>query len=220
MPATSPSAPGTNPLFPIFLTLHELHTLIVGAGEVGHEKMSFILKSSPDAVIHVVAPWVNPEITALLSTLPNHRVTIERREFRTADVEGFDLAVAATNIPELNREVREACKAARVLVNVADTPPLCDFYLGSIVTRGQLKVAISTNGTSPTLAKRMRQVLEEVLPSDVDDLLGNLKVIRDRLKGSFEDKVKALNELTASIVEDGEPVVGSKLVEDREGPAA
>ena len=195
----------SNPLYPVFLKLHTLRTLIVGAGEVGYEKMSFILKSSPDAVITVVAPWVNPEIEALLAGLPGHRVTILRRAFATADVDGCDLAVAATNLPELNREVREACKAAGVLVNVADTPALCDFYLGSIVTRGQLKVAISTNGTSPTLAKRMRQVLEEVLPDDVDDLLANLKTIRDRLRGSFEDKVRALNELTASIVEDGGP---------------
>ena len=192
-----------NPLYPVFLKLHSLRLLIVGAGEVGYEKLSFILKSSPGAVITVVAPWVNPEIEALLAGMPTHYVTIRRRAFAKTDVAGHDLAVAATNLPELNREVREACKAAGVLVNVADTPALCDFYLGSIVTRGQLKVAISTNGTSPTLAKRMRQVLEEVLPDDVDDLLANLKTIRDRLRGSFDDKVRALNELTAGIVEAG-----------------
>ncbi len=197
------NTPGANPLYPIFLKLHELRTLIVGAGEVGYEKMSFILKSSPDAVITVVAPWVNPEIEELLARLPNHRVRIERREFDPTDVVGYDLAVAATNFPELNQQVRTACKTAGVLVNVADTPALCDFYLGSIVTRGSLKIAISTNGTSPTLAKRMRQVLEEVLPQDVNQLLGNLKTIRDRLKGSFDDKVRALNDLTASLVEEG-----------------
>lgn len=199
------SKPPANPLYPIFLKLHELRLLIVGAGEVGYEKMSFILKSSPDAVITVVAPDVNPEITELLGTLPHHRVSIERRPFDPGDVVGYDLAVAATNLPALNRQVREACKANGVLVNVADTPALCDFYLGSIVTRGQLKVAISTNGTSPTLAKRMRQVLEEVLPADVDDLLANLKTIRDRLQGSFDDKVRALNELTASLVDEEAP---------------
>ena len=85
-------------------------------------------------------------------------------------------------------------------MNVADTPDLCDFYMGSIVTRGSLKVAISTNGKSPTFAKRFRQVLEEILPHDTDDLLRNLKVIRDRLKGGFEYKVKELNRITSTLV--------------------
>ena len=175
--------------------------LIVGAGEVGHEKLSFILKSSPDAIIDIVAPWVNPEIEALLARHPNHSVTIHRRVFDAGDVAGHQLVVAATNIPELNARVRRVCQLYGALVNVADTPNLCDFYLGSIVTRGNLKVAISTNGTSPTLAKRMRQVLEEVLPHDVNSLLGNLKAIRDRLRGSFEYKVKKLNEITADLLE-------------------
>ena len=190
-----------NPLYPIFLKLHRLHMLIVGAGEVGHEKLSFILKSSPDAIIDVVAPWVNPEIEALLAQYPDHSVTIHRRPFDAGDVAGHQLVVAATNIPELNQRVRRVCQLYGALVNVADTPALCDFYLGSIVTRGNLKVAISTNGTSPTLAKRMRQVLQEVLPHDVDSLLGNLKAIRDRLRGSFEYKVKKLNEITADLLE-------------------
>ena len=191
-----------NPLYPIFLKLHKLRLLVVGAGEVGYEKLSFILKSSPDAVVHVVAPEVKEDVAALLERLPDHRVTVSLRPFETSDVEGFDLAIAATNFPELNREVQAACKAAGVLVNVADTPDLCDFYLGSVVTRGNLKVAISTNGTSPTLAKRMRQLLEEVLPEESDELLSNLKAIRDRLKGGFEEKVKQLNDLTASLLEE------------------
>jgi len=102
---------------------------------------------------------------------------------------------------ELNLEIRTLAKRRGKLVNVADTPDLCDFYLGSIVTRGDLKVAISTNGKSPTFAKRFRQVLEEVLPNDTNALLKNLKVIRDRLTGNFSQKVKELNEITASLVE-------------------
>ena len=202
---TPPSGPEPNlrnPLWPVFLKVHELRLLMVGAGEVGHEKLTFILKSSPDAKIHVIAPEVNPEIDELLLDYPGHFVTFERRAFAKTDFDaGYDLAIAATNIRELNAEVRDAAKAAGVLVNVADTPALCDFYLGSIVTRGSLKVAISTNGTSPTLAKRFRQVLEEVLPDDIHALLHNLKRIRDRLELSFDEKVKKLNEITEVLVE-------------------
>ncbi len=190
-----------NPLYPIFLKLHQLDMLIVGAGEVGYEKVSFMLKSSPQARITMVAPWVNPEITELLARTPEHQVRIVRKPFELEDLEGRDLVVAATNIPELNKEVHAAAKQRGILINVADTPALCDFYLGSIVTRGDLKVAISTNGKSPTFAKRFRQLLEASLPAETTDLLDHLKAFRDTLGGDFEHKVKELNQLTASILE-------------------
>jgi siroheme synthase-like protein len=85
-----------------------------------------------------------------------------------------------------------------VLINVADTPDLCDFYLGSVVTKGNLKIGISTNGKSPTIAKRMREYLEEALPDDTNALLENMRTIRDKMKGDFDEKVKALNEITSS----------------------
>lgn len=192
-----------NPLYPIFLKLHELNMLIVGAGEVGYEKMFFILKSSPDAKITLLAPWVKPEVEELLQSKAN-RVTVIRKTFEPKDIDGHDLVVAATNFKELNREIREAAKARGKLINVADTPELCDFYLGSIVTRGPLKVAISTNGQSPTFAKRFRQLLEDILPENVDALIHNLKKFRDQLKGDFEEKVETLNELTSVLVEKGQ----------------
>ena len=193
-----------NPLYPVFFKLHKLKMLIVGAGEVGFEKMFFILKSSPDAVITVVAPDINPEITDLLEKMPDHKVTIIQKPFEAKDIDGHDLIVAATNIRALNHEVHHIAKEKGKLINVADTPDLCDFYLGSIVTRGNLKVAISTNGQSPTLAKRFRQVLEEILPQETNQLLSNLKQIRDQLKGGFTVKVKQLNDITSSLV-DHEP---------------
>ncbi|MCH2083741.1 MAG: bifunctional precorrin-2 dehydrogenase/sirohydrochlorin ferrochelatase [Saprospiraceae bacterium] len=189
-----------NTLYPIFLKLHQLPTLIVGAGEVGHEKLSFMLKSSPKAQVTLVAPWIAPKIQKLLEMYPDHKVKIRQKPFEEADLEGFLLVVAATNMTELNHEVYRLAKAKEKIINVADTPALCDFYLGSIVTRGNLKVAISTNGKSPTFAKRFRQLLEQILPAETDDLLTQLKIIRDQLKGDFEEKVKALNEVTKSLV--------------------
>ena len=86
------------------------------------------------------------------------------------------------------------------MVNVADTPDLCDFYMGGIVTKGNLKVAISTNGKSPTVAKRLRQWLEAVLPDEIDDLLETLRQYRKTLKGDFDYKVKAMNEVTKNLI--------------------
>jgi len=86
------------------------------------------------------------------------------------------------------------------LINVADTPELCDFYLGSIVTKGDLKIAISTNGKSPTLSKRIREFFEAILPENIDELILNLHDYRNTLKGNFEEKVNKLNEITSSFL--------------------
>jgi len=85
-------------------------------------------------------------------------------------------------------------------VNVADTPALCDFYLGGIVTKGDLKIAISTNGQSPTTAKRLRQFFEEVIPDDINQLVKNLNEFRKTIKGDFEEKVKTLNKITENLI--------------------
>ena len=188
-----------NTLYPVFLKLNKLNLLIVGAGNVGFEKLFFILKNSPDANITVIAKEVSAEVWTLVSN-SEFKVNILEKRFDDNDLIRNDIVIAATDIPELNLEIRTLAKHRGKLVNVADTPELCDFYLGSIVTRGDLKVAISTNGQSPTFAKRFRQVLEDVLPENTNDLLKNLKLIRDQLTGNFTQKVKELNEITASLV--------------------
>ncbi|MGZ4117908.1 MAG: TSUP family transporter, partial [Bacteroidia bacterium] len=88
-----------------------------------------------------------------------------------------------------------------ILINVADTPDLCDFYLGSIVQKGDLKIAISTNGKSPTLAKRLKEVFNEALPDDTQESIENLNKFRDLLKGDFTNKVKELNKATAILID-------------------
>jgi precorrin-2 dehydrogenase/sirohydrochlorin ferrochelatase len=190
-----------NELYPIFLKLHELSVLVVGAGEVGHEKLAFMLKSSPRAKVKVVAPNVSPKVYDLLKD-NIHFVTIIEREFVDSDVTDCDLVIAATNDRKLNERVRHAAKSSGKLVNVADTPALCDFYLGAIVTKGDLKVAISTNGQSPTLAKRLREMLEEALPDELAALLPRLRELRDGLKGDFSEKVRLMNDLTSALLAD------------------
>jgi len=189
-----------NQLYPVFFRLDKLQLLVVGAGEVGEEKMSFILKSSPNAIIKVVATWAGEEVAALIEK-HKEKVTFVQKAFEPSDVDGADIVIAATNFEDINKQVYKAAKAQGKIVNVADTPDLCDFYMGSIVTRGDLKVAISTNGKSPTFSKRFRQLLESILPEETNDLLTNLKIIRDNLKGDFNYKVKELNRITKSLLE-------------------
>lgn len=190
-----------NQLFPVFFRLDKLKVLVVGAGEVGYEKLFFLLKSSPITHIKIVAPEINSNIWALVEGYDETSFKIEQKPFEDKDLDSYDIIIAATNIRSLNHEVWEKAKAKDKLINVADTPDLCDFYLGSIVTKGDLKIAISTNGKSPTLAKRMRQVFEEVFPEDTHSLLQNLHAFRKKLKTNFEEKVRILNDLTKSMIE-------------------
>ncbi|MGY6543770.1 MAG: precorrin-2 dehydrogenase/sirohydrochlorin ferrochelatase family protein, partial [Cyclobacteriaceae bacterium] len=185
--------------YPIFLKVHQLNVLLVGGGFVGTEKLSFLLKSSPKAQVTAVSKEFNAEFLELAGQAAN--VTLIQDAYDEKYLGGKHLVIAATNIPEINKQIHDEAKERYILVNVADTPELCDFYLGGIVTKGNLKIAISTNGKSPTTAKRLRQMLEEVLPEEIDELLENLNAYRDTLKGDFEYKVKAMNEITGMLVE-------------------
>jgi precorrin-2 dehydrogenase / sirohydrochlorin ferrochelatase len=185
-----------NNLFPVFLKLEALQTLIVGGGHVGLEKLSAILKNSPSAKVTLIARSISNEIKELASK--HTTVELIERNFRLWDVWNKDLVILATDDRKLHEGIREFTRSRNLLINVADTPDLCDFYLGSVVTKGNLKIGISTNGKSPTISKRMREYLEEALPEDTNELLDNMQKIREQIKGDFSEKVKVLNQVTSS----------------------
>jgi len=186
-----------NNLYPIFLKVHQLEVLIVGGGNVGLEKLSFLLKSSPNANVQLVAPEIDREILELAK---KHQISLVQKSFENVFLESKHLVIVATDNEAKNIEIYNECKRRNLLVNLADNPRYCDFYLGGIVTKGNVKIAISTNGKSPTTAKRLRQFFEEVIPENIDDLVQNLNRYRKSIKGNFEEKVSTLNELTKSLV--------------------
>ncbi|MEH6535359.1 MAG: bifunctional precorrin-2 dehydrogenase/sirohydrochlorin ferrochelatase [Psychroserpens sp.] len=187
-----------NNLYPIFLKMHELQVLIVGGGNVALEKLTFLLKSSPTANVTMIAPFFRAEVKALAQAYDIKLYNLGYDESFLCDK---DLAIVATDKLEVNHQVYQDAKRRNLLVNVADTPELCDFYLGGIVTKGNVKIAISTNGKSPTTAKRLRQFFESVIPDDINELVENLNVYRKTIKGNFEDKVAALNKITENLIQ-------------------
>ena len=189
---------GGNPLFPVFLKLNTLHTVVVGAGAVGLEKLTAILQNSPEAKITVIALTVAPGMHALTARYPE--INIIQKSFTDSDLDNADLVIAATNDSQLNNFIRQAAHDRKLLINVADKPELCDFYLGSIVQKGDLKIAISTNGKSPTVAKRLKEVLNEALPAELNTTLQQISALRNTLSGDFAYKVKKLNQATAVLV--------------------
>ena len=187
-----------NKLFPIFLKLDQIETLLVGGGKVALEKFQALITNDERSNLTVVAREIVPEFEQLLVNYPHIRLHI--RPFETQDIENKQLVIAATNNVELNDELRELTLLHNILFNAADKPDLCDFYLGSIVTKGDLKVAISTNGKSPTIAKRVKEMLNDLLPDEIDETLSLMSEYREQLKGDFEFKVKKLNEHTKNIL--------------------
>ncbi len=183
-----------NQLFPVFIKLNELHTLVIGAGPVGLEKLTAVLNNCTRARITVVAQNIIPEVREFAANYP--AVTIIQKSFEPADLDGVNIVIAATNDNVLNEEIKLNANQRNLLVNVADKPDLCDFYLGSIVQKGDLKIAISTNGKSPTIAKRLKEVLMESLPNGLAITLKQMQVLRNMLKGDFNSKVERLNQVT------------------------
>ncbi|HJW16170.1 MAG TPA: TSUP family transporter [Flavisolibacter sp.] len=190
---------GANNLFPVFLKLEELKVLLVGAGNVGLEKLKVMLQNAPQSQITIVASRVSEEVRLLASHYAF--VTVIERDFEASDLLSKDIVVIAVNDKDVSLEIRLLAKERNLLVNVADTPGLCDFYLGSIVQKGSVKIAISTNGKSPTMAKRLKEVLNAAIPAEINTATDNLHIIRNRLNGSFATRVKKLDELTRGLVE-------------------
>lgn len=184
----------SNRLFPVFLKLEELNVLLVGGGNVGLEKLSAMLNNSPETQVTMVADMFREELIEYVKNYP--KVTLIERKFDFNDLNDRDLVILATDNPDLHASIKRVTAERHILCNVADTPDLCDFYLGSIVQKGDLKIGISTNGKSPTMAKRMREFLDDIIPEDVQQLLENLREIRKSIKGDFQEKIRIMNEVT------------------------
>lgn len=184
-----------NQLFPVFLKLNQLRTVIIGAGPVGLEKLTAVLNQSREAKVTIIAEEICEEVKEMAKRLP--QLTLQHKSYGADDLLQADIVIAATNNAVLNEKIKLDAHALKLLVNVADKPELCDFYLGSIVKKGDLKIAISTNGKSPTIAKRLKELFNESLPDELDITLQQMSKFRNTLEGDFSAKVKKLNEVSA-----------------------
>lgn len=143
-------------LFPAFLKLDERSVLVVGAGKVGEQKIEGLL--STGAAITVVALEVRPSIQDWARA---GRLTLHQRAFQPADLDGVFVVIVATQSRDLNEFIYREAQRQRVLCNVVDVPELCDFFYPAVVRRGDLQIAISTSGQSPSLAQRIRKQVEQ-----------------------------------------------------------
>jgi uroporphyrin-III C-methyltransferase/precorrin-2 dehydrogenase/sirohydrochlorin ferrochelatase len=160
-------------LLPIFLKLEGRRCLLVGAGNVALDKIGSLLKTG--LRLRVVAPEARPEVRQLAL---EGKLEWIQRPFEQSDLDGNFLVVTATDVSEVNAEVYRGALERNILCNSVDDIPNCDFFFGSVVSRGDLQIAISTAGESPAVAQRLRREIDEQLPEDLGPWLASLGQLR------------------------------------------
>lgn len=166
-------------LFPMFVKLHNRPVLVVGAGKVGEQKIRGLLDTA--ARVRVIALHAN---AAVHEWAEAGQIMLEERAFSPTDLEGIFLVIVATASHEVNESVFVEAKARGVLCNVVDVPEQCDFFYPAVVQRGDLQIAISTAGQSPSLAQKLRQQLERQFGPGYEEWVARLGETRREVLGS------------------------------------
>lgn len=182
-------------LFPMFVKLNGRLVVVVGGGEIAAGKIDTLLKAG--AKLRLIAPEVH---MSLVSAIRTRKIDWIPREFAGEDLEGAALAIAATCAPGVNATVFREAEARGIFCNAVDDIENCHFYYGSVVQRGDLQIAISTNGKSPALAQRLRQELEQQFGPEYEVWLEWLGAARELLRAAdsgTEDTKKMLHHLAS-----------------------
>jgi len=164
-------------LLPIFVKLRDRLVVVVGGGAIAQGKIEGLLAA--EARVRVVAPQVTPAISQWIS---QGKVEWQAKTFASADLDDAFLAIAATSAPGVNEAVFSEADARGILCNDVDDIEHCHFYYGSVVQRGDLQIAISTNGKSPALAQRLRLLLEKEFGPEYELWLEWLGAARELLR--------------------------------------
>jgi siroheme synthase-like protein len=168
------------PVYVACLMLKGRRCLVVGGGDIGLEKAEGLLACDGDVV--VIAPEVHPQVEAYAS---EGSLVWERREYIPADLEGAFMVIASTDDTDVNIGIYRDAEQRAMLVNIVDVPPLCNFILPAIVRTGALSIAISTQGASPALAKRMKREVSELFGEEYARLAVLLNEVRGWAKGTL-----------------------------------
>ena len=176
--AKSDEAQGVEtPYYPVMLHVQGKRCVVVGGGEVALRRVRTLMEHG--AHVEVVSPDLCPELSQLTAT---GAIKATPREYRSGDLQGAFVAVAATADGSTNRQVAEEAAQRGILVNVVDTPKLCSFIIPSGLRRGAVTVAISTGGKSPALARRIRTELEPTFPHEYGLLASMVEEVRSELR--------------------------------------
>ncbi|MGQ0570698.1 MAG: precorrin-2 dehydrogenase/sirohydrochlorin ferrochelatase family protein [Armatimonadota bacterium] len=168
--------------YPVFTNLEGKRSVVIGGGDVAERKVFGLLDSGAEVMV------ISPEVTEPLDALARQgRITIMRRPYRSGDLDGAFLAIAATNSLTTNAGVWREAEERRILINAVDDPAHCNFIAPAIVRQGDLTIAISTGGKSPALAARLRQRLQPLFGPEYAQFLDLLGEVRGELTRRVPD---------------------------------
>ena len=162
--------------FPAMVRLEGKKVLVVGGGRIAADKIEKLLDFTCD--ITVIAPRLSDRTKKLIE---NSSLRHIQRPYRSGDIEGYFFVVVAVDDVALQKEIYEEAQSRKIFVNSVDSVEYCDFIFPSYIKRGDLVVAFSTSGASPSLAKYLRRAIERLLPADIGDFTAYLKELRARL---------------------------------------
>jgi precorrin-2 dehydrogenase / sirohydrochlorin ferrochelatase len=186
-----------NDLFPIFVRLRNRRALVVGGGAMATVRVKQLLAAK--AAITVIAPEATKEIEKLAA---EGLLQLLKREFERTDINpGFFVVIGATNKASVQQALAEEAERHGLLYNVVDQPERCNFYTPAVVERGDLKIAICTQGQSPILSGRLRRELEEAIPASAGEFTGLLGELREKLKRIIPGNLKRQRELLLEFIE-------------------
>jgi precorrin-2 dehydrogenase/sirohydrochlorin ferrochelatase len=199
--------PPRQQVYPISLLLEGRACLVVGGGEVALSKITGLLEAG--ATVSVIAPEVLDEITAL-------PVTVLPRPYQAGDCRGFVLVVAATGDRELEAAIYAECDGATTLVNAADNPAACTFYLPALYRSGDLSVAISTAGASPAIASWVRDRVGALLGEHFSDVVEIVGATREQVRATGQTSeglpwADLIDQLTSALADGAQPASASQL---------
>ncbi|KGK91745.1 precorrin-2 oxidase [Desulfosporosinus sp. HMP52] len=166
--------------YPIFIDLHALPVLVVGGGKVALRKVQTLLHHG--SLVRIVSPRLVPELKELID---GKTCFWREKEYSAEDIQDSMLVFSCTEIEEINAQVSQDAKANHRLVNVVDDPEKCSFIVPSIMEKGDLKIAVSTGGSSPIVARQVRGELEDLYGQEMAEYLALLKNWRSRAKSEL-----------------------------------
>lgn len=184
-----------NYLYPVFLNLTNKNCLVVGGGKVAERKVLSLIESK--ARVTVIGPKLSKNI---LDLSRKYHVRIIKRNYQKGDIKGFFLAIAATDSGLTNSLITKEAAKYKILCNVVDDPKKCNFFVPSSFYKKDLKIAISTNGKSPALAKKLKEEIKNLINDEALELINLLGRLRKKLKKIYPDDEKKREKILESIV--------------------
>ncbi|MHB1252835.1 MAG: precorrin-2 dehydrogenase/sirohydrochlorin ferrochelatase family protein, partial [Candidatus Humimicrobiaceae bacterium] len=169
-------------LYPVYLNITSQKCLVVGGGDVAERKIKNLLECG--ARVMVVSPECNKKVAGMVIA---GEIKYHQNNYQTSDLEGAMLVISAADSEDVNRKVAEDCLARGILVNVVDSPDLCNFFIPSVIRRGDLAISISTGGKSPLLAVRLRMELEKQFGKEYEKFLEIMGRVRQRVLAECDD---------------------------------